>query len=191
MDAVFLSSHALMGLGLAMDAFSVSLANGLGERSMRRRKALTISLIFALFQGGMPLLGWGLVTGLLHYFLIFKPWIPYLSLLLLLFLGGKMLFAGGHSTSSSPKEISLGIGTVLLQGIATSVDALLAGTTLFSHDFASAVWAVGEIFFITFFLCLAGVRMGKEFGTRFTPMASRLGGILLILMGIEIFVLSL
>ena len=84
-------SSVLLGVGLAMDAFSVSLANGLNEPKMRLRKVLTISGIFALFQAMMPLIGWVAISGFLELFNKFKPIIPWVSFILLCFIGGKML----------------------------------------------------------------------------------------------------
>ena len=191
MDPIFLSSHALMGLGLAMDAFSVSLADGLGEQTMGRKKACGIAFTFALFQGLMPLIGRGLVRGFLHRFLIFQPYIPMISLLLLLFLGRKMLRSGKKSPQKETEGGVLLFGSLLLQAIATSIDALSMGLTLSAYDLKSAFAAVGEIFTVTFFLCLAGIVLGKRFGVRLAHCASRLGGIILILIGLEIFILSL
>ena len=84
----------LLGFGLAMDAFSVSLANGLSDPHMKRRKMLTITATFAAFQGAMPLIGWFFVTKLSSVFLAMQKFIPWVALTLLVFIGGKMLFEG-------------------------------------------------------------------------------------------------
>ena len=181
----------MLAVGLSMDAFAVSICKGLCMKKATLKAQATCGAWFGGFQGLMPLIGRGLVRGFLHRFLIFQPYIPMISLLLLLFLGRKMLRSGKKSPQKETEGGVLLFGSLLLQAIATSIDALSMGLTLSAYDLKSAFAAVGEIFTVTFFLCLAGIVLGKRFGVRLAHCASRLGGIILILIGLEIFILSL
>jgi putative Mn2+ efflux pump MntP len=121
----------MLGIGLAMDGFSVSLANGLNEPKMHLRKAFGISGIFALFQGVMPLIGWVAVSAFLKLFNKFQPFIPWISLILLCFIGGKMLYESLRKKSDEDETTKvLTIGALFIQAIATSIDALTAGIDL-------------------------------------------------------------
>ena len=91
---VFFFNSVLLGVGLAMDAFSVSLANGLNEPGMKKKKMCGIAGVFALFQALMPMTGWVCVHTILQYFKAFEKFIPWIALVLLLFIGGKMLMEG-------------------------------------------------------------------------------------------------
>ena len=88
---MFFFNSALLGVGLAMDAFSVSMADGLSEPEMKKKKGLLIALVFGMFQGFMPFAGWFFVHSFVQYFNAFQRFIPYIALILLLFIGGKML----------------------------------------------------------------------------------------------------
>ena len=183
------------GLGLAMDAFSVSLANGLSEPDMKIKKAAKIALIFALFQGVMPLTGGFLVHSFVEAFQFFRPLIPYIALILLAFIGGKMLWEGLHpcaegDTACEMKK-KLGLSTLLVQGVATSIDALSVGFTISQYSGAEALLSAAIIALVTFFICLAGVLIGNKFGTKLSGKAAVLGGVILIFIGLEIFITSL
>lgn len=91
MDAIFFLNNALLGVGLSMDAFSVSLANGLNEPYMGRGKRLAVAGTFAFFQALMPMLGWFLVHELVSAFSVLSKFVPYAALILLAFIGGKMI----------------------------------------------------------------------------------------------------
>ena len=182
----------LLGVGLAMDAFSVSLANGLNEPCMRRRKVFVIAGVFALFQAFMPLAGWFCVHTLLQYFQMFEPFIPWIALGLLSFIGGKMLWEGIHSGEVACElKPGLGLGALLVQRVATSIDALSVGFTIAHYGFVEALLAALLIGVLTFFICYAGIGLGKKFGTKLAGKAGILGGCILIFIGIEIFVSSL
>ncbi|MGN0447006.1 MAG: manganese efflux pump MntP family protein [Acutalibacteraceae bacterium] len=183
----FLESLAL-GAGLAMDAFSVSMANGLNEPKMKKSKILTIAGLFAAFQCAMPLIGWVCVHTLINYFTAFEPFIPWIALILLAFIGGKMLFDGIKNKEEETEKIKLGIGTLLIQGVATSIDALSVGFTIAEYNFPMAFVCSLIIALVTFAICLAGVVIGKKFGTKLSNKAQILGGVILILIGIEIFI---
>ena len=189
MNFVFFLNNILLGVGLAMDAFSVSLANGLSEPSMRRRKICSIAGVFALFQGLMPLVGWVCVHTVVQYFTAFEKFIPWIALVLLCYIGGKMLYDGIKSKDEeddTPK--GLGFSALLVQGVATSIDALSVGFTISDYNFLMAVLSALIIAFVTFIICFTGVLIGKKFGTKLAGKATILGGIILIMIGIEIFI---
>ncbi len=185
---MFIIKNILLGIGLAMDAFSVSLANGLNEPKMKIRKALGISGMFAFFQALMPLIGWVCVHTLLQYFTAFEVFIPYIALALLLFIGIKMIVDAVKSKNSEEEKPAVGIGMLILQGIATSIDALSVGFTIAEYDLPSALLSALIIAVVTFIICFAGVFIGKKFGTKFAGKAEIFGGIILIAIGIEIFI---
>lgn len=186
-DFVFISTTLALGVGLAMDALSVSFADGLHEPGMKLPKATLIAGTFAFFQGLMPLLGWFCVHTLLGCFKAFEPFIPWIALILLAFIGGKMLYDGlKHGEAEEVK--SLTAVTLFLQGIATSIDALSLGFTNASYNFTKALIASLIIAAVTFIICFAGIQIGKRFGTKLSDKASILGGSILIIIGIEIFI---
>ena len=183
------------GTGLAMDAFSVSLADGLSEPNMKTRKAAKIALIFALFQGFMPLAGWFCVHNLLEYFKAFRPFIPWIALALLCFIGGKMLWEGLHPCKEDDEvclmKKQIGLSTLLVQGVATSIDALSVGFTISEYNTLEAIIAAAIIALTTFVICFMGVLIGNKFGTKLSGKAAILGGAILIFIGFEIFITSL
>ena len=185
---MFFVTNLLLGIGLAMDAFSVSLANGLNEPHMKNPKTLGIAGMFAFFQGLMPMIGWVCVHTILQYFNSFQKVIPYIALVLLCFIGGKMLFDAIKHKNGEEEKHSLTFTLLLVQALATSIDALSVGFTIAEYEFLKALIAVLLIMAVTFIICLAGVIIGKKFGTRFADKASIAGGVILILIGIEIFV---
>lgn len=191
MDFLFVLNSILLGVGLAMDAFSVSLANGLGEPAMKKRKLLLIAGTFAFFQALMPLIGWFFVHYLVGVFSWLSPAIPYCALALLLFIGGKMLFDALRDKSGGEdlgEYAGLTFPTLLLQGIATSIDALSVGFTIEEYDALLALAAALIIAAVTFVICVGGVLIGRKFGTKLAGKASLVGGVILILIGLEIFI---
>lgn len=220
MNFLFFCNSVLLGAGLAMDAFTVSLANGLSEPQMRRKKMCLIALVFALFQTAMPLIGWVCVHTIATRFAAFEKWIPWISLALLGFIGGKMLVEGirdlrekracekavaaganaaangtvaagdgeGPAVSCEIPHRSVGIWALMVQGIATSIDALSVGFTIAENPFWQASVSALIIGVVTFGICLAGVLLGKRFGTGLSAVATVVGGGILIAIGIEIFV---
>lgn len=182
------AKSTLLGVGLAMDAFSVSLANGLNEPGMRRKKMMGIAGVFAFFQALMPLIGWFCVHTLVKYFRVFEGWIPWIALILLLFIGGKMLYEGIKNEEDEECAQRLGLITLLIQGIATSIDALSVGFTIADYDFVRAVICACIIAVVTFIICMAGVIIGKKVGTKLAGKANVLGGVILIFIGLEIFI---
>ena len=183
----FFLNSLLLGVGLAADAFTVSLANGLAEPKMRARRAAAIAAIFAFFQALMPLIGRLLVNSLASVFSAFEGAIPWISLILLVFIGGKMIFeALRRKEDEEPPALTL--AALLVQGVATSIDALSVGFTISEYNAPMALTAAAIIAAVTFAICLLGVYIGKRFGTRFAGVAGILGGSVLVFIGIEIFV---
>ncbi len=186
----FVCNSLLLGAGLAMDAFTVSLANGLNEPKMRRCKQAGIAGMFAGFQTLMPLIGWICVHTILQYFRAFEKLIPWIALLLLCYIGGKMLLEGIRKKQPEPeqKTAALGFGALVVQGIATSIDALSVGFTIADYRGALALAAAVMIGAVTFLICFAGLLIGRRAGMKLAGKATILGGVLLIGIGIEIFV---
>ncbi len=187
-DLMFIIESLMLGAGLAMDAFSVSLANGLNDPKMKKGKMLGIAGVFAGFQGAMPLIGWICVHTLLQYFKAFEKFIPWIALLLLVFIGGKMLLDGIRNKGEENEVAKLGLGALLVQGVATSIDALSVGFTIAEYDLVEALIAVLIIALVTFGICTAGLVIGKKFGTKLSNKAQIFGGVILIVIGIEIFI---
>jgi putative Mn2+ efflux pump MntP len=177
----------LLGVGLAMDAFSVSLANGLNDHGMKRSKVFGIAGMFAFFQALMPMIGWVCVHTFVQYFTAFEKFIPWIALALLLFIGGKMLIEGLKNDCDGECH-GVGFWALVVQGIATSIDALSVGFTIADYNWLEALISALIIAVVTFFICWAGVVIGRKFGTRLASKASVFGGIILIFIGIEIFV---
>ena len=196
-----LLTAAGLGAGLAMDAFSMSLADGLHEPSMRRRRICLLAGVFALFQFAMPMIGWFFVSTAASYFSVIQPFIPYVALALLLYIGGKMLWEGlrpckceeietpdGETVTVCECPVTyLGFGALILQGIATSIDALSVGFTISDYNWLQALIACLVIGVLTFGICAAGVVIGKKFGTKLEQKASVFGGVILIAIGVKIF----
>lgn len=187
----FFFNSILLGVGLAMDAFSVSLANGLNEPQMKKSKMMSVAGIFSLFQFAMPLTGWICVCTVAQYFKAFEKLIPYIALILLGFIGGKMLYEGIKNKDGEEEKAAVGLSALLVQGVATSIDALSVGFTISDYSFAEAVLACLLIGIVTFFICFTGIAIGKKAGTKLSGKAGILGGVILIFIGIEIFVTSL
>ena len=185
---IFLINNILLGVGLAMDAFSVSLANGLNEPFMRRKKMVYVAGVYAFFQGLMPMAGWVCVHTIVSYFRVFEKFIPWIALILLVYIGVGMIREGLKGDDPDEPVVKLGKATLLMQGLATSIDALSVGFTIADYHVLMALSASLIIALVTFFICYAGLILGKRFGTRFAGKASILGGVILIGIGIEIFI---
>lgn len=185
---LFFFNSILLGIGLAMDAFSVSLANGLNEPGMQRRKMCGVAGVFAFFQAAMPMIGWICVHTIVQYFESFRKFIPWIALILLLFIGGTMFAEGIKSNHEETEKPKVGLAALLLQGIATSIDALSVGFTIAEYDLIMAIVCALIISAVTFVICMAGLLIGKKFGTKLSNRASILGGTILIVIGIEIFI---
>lgn len=163
---VFFLNSALLGVGLAMDAFSVSLANGLHEPKMRVRKMCGIAGIFGGFQAFMPMAGWLCVHTIVESFRSFEKFIPWIALILLGYIGGSMLINGIRGTGEDEEFSGIGLKALFIQGVATSIDALSVGFTIANYDWLMALVCSVIIAVVTFFICMAGLSLGKRFGTR-------------------------
>lgn len=184
----FILTSLLLGIGLAMDAFSVSLANGMNEPKMKKRKACGVSGIFAFFQFAMPLLGWICVSTIANVFTAFEKCIPWIALLLLSFIGGKMLYESIKNKGCTEEKPCVGLCGLLVQGIATSIDALSVGFTIAHYGFLQAFVACLIIGGLTFFICFAGIFIGKKAGVKLADKAGIFGGAILLFIGLEIFI---
>ena len=196
-----------LGVGLAMDACAVSMTNGLNEPQMKRGKAVLVAFMFAFFQALMPMIGWLCVSLIADKFTKFAAWVPYIALVLLTIIGGKMLIDGIKHYKNSKADIvsdtegkaevcakPLTFVALLAQAVATSIDALSTGFSL--ADIAGNVWwqaliAAGIIAVVTFGISIAGVYIGKKFGDRLGSKAEIVGGVILICIGLEVFISSL
>lgn len=190
LDFSFFFNSILLGIGLAMDAFSVSLANGLNEANMKKAKMCGVAGIFSLFQFAMPMIGWICVSTIAQYFKAFEKFIPWIALALLGYIGGKMLYEGIKNKDSGEEKPAVGFSALLVQGVATSIDALSVGFTISSYNLTEALLACLLIGIVTFFICFAGIAIGKKAGTRLAGKAGIFGGAILIFIGLEIFITS-
>lgn len=175
----------LLGLGLSMDACAASMANGLNEPKMKPLKVVIIALMFGLFQGLMPLLGYFLGHAILNYIDKFIPWI---ALILLSFIGGKMLIDGIKNKKGEEEIKVLTFKVLFIQAIATSIDALSVGFTIADYTIPNALICVSLVTLVTFIICIIAVYLGKKFGTKLGNKAEIIGGIILIGIGLEIFI---
>lgn len=187
---VFFLKSILLGAGLAMDAFSVSLANGLNEPKMKASKMCGVAGIFAGFQFAMPMIGWICVSTVARLFGVFEKCIPWIALLLLGYIGGKMLYEGIKNKGADDEKPGVGFKGLLVQGIATSIDALSVGFTISEYNCMEALLACLLIGAVTFCICFAGLAIGKKAGTKLAGKAGILGGLILIGIGLEIFITS-
>ena len=149
----FLLNNTMLGVGLAMDAFSVSMANGLSESTMKKSKMYGMAGVFAVFQGVMPFLGWLCVHTIVQYFTVFEKCIPWIALILLAYIGGKMIFEGRHEDGDTQQAKTVGATEIMIQGIATSIDALSVGFTIAEYNWGMMLLAVAVIAAVTFVIC--------------------------------------
>ena len=185
---IFFFNSILLGVGLAMDAFSVSLANGLNEPEMKVSRMCRVAGVFAGFQFAMPLIGWSCVCTIAHCFREFEKCIPWIALVLLGYIGGKMLYEGLKNQDSEEEKPAVSMGDLLIQGVATSIDALSVGFTIAHYGLMEALIACSLIGLVTFGICFVGLSIGKKAGTKLAGKAGILGGCILIFIGLEIFI---
>lgn len=196
----FIITSIMLGVGLAMDAFSVSVANGLNEPKMKKNKMILIASVFAVFQAVMPMIGWICVHTIVSHFKAFERFIPWIALVLLLFIGGSMIKEALCKQTEEKDDVDstenkeekdkckkLCVSLLLIQGIATSIDALSVGFTIAKYGFGMALLCAVIIAIVTFIICMAGVVVGKKVGIKYSDKASIFGGVILIIIGLEIF----
>ena len=220
MTAGFFLQSIGLGAGLAMDASAVSMSNGLNEPKMSVGKKILMAATYAIFQAAMPIAGYFAGHALIDKI---GPFIPWIALVLLLFLGGKMIRDGikegrkkeaealeaadgqgletsaessggegeasvGSAAASDTARPRLTVKTLLIQALATSIDALSVGLSIADYDIPRAMIAAAIIAVMTFGLCMGAVFIGQKFGDRLGSKAVILGGAILIIIGIEICV---
>ena len=190
LNFMFFFESILLGAGLAMDAFSVSLANGLNEPKMKPKRMALIAGVFAFFQFAMPMIGWICVSTIAQYFRLFEKLIPWIALALLGFIGGKMLVEGIKNQEEDTEKKDASLKILMVQGVATSIDALSVGFTIAKYNVFESLIACAVIGFVTWFICFGGLEIGKRAGTKLSGKAGILGGCILIFIGLEIFITS-
>lgn len=175
----------LVGIGLSMDAFAVSMCKGLGMKRINYAHGAIIALFFGVFQGIMPLVGWLLGTQFERYITSIDHWIAFV---LLAYIGGKMIWDAFHE-KEEPEEDELtqklDLKELFILAVATSIDALAVGIT-FAFLQVNIVPAVSLIAVITFTISFVGVLIGNKFGTRYQTKAEIAGGAVLVLIGVKI-----
>lgn len=188
---LFILNSIGLGIGLAMDAFSVSIANGLKEPQMKASRTFFIAGIYAFFQFLMPMIGWFCIHTIINLFEKFQPFIPWIALILLCYIGINMIIEGIKKDDEKQDIKALSLGVLLIQGIATSIDALSVGFSIAEYNALMAFISSLIIAVVTLIICLAGLKLGKKIGTKISDKATIFGGIILILIGLEIFIKGL
>ena len=171
----------LIGIGLSMDAFAVSVCKGLSMKRLSIKKSLIIAAYFGLFQALMPVIGYFVGKTLSSYVEAVDHWIAFALLALI----GANMIRESFSKEENKSNDSVNFKTMLLLAIATSIDALAVGVT-FSFLKVNLLLSVIIIGVITFILSLLGVKIGNKFGDKFDSKAELTGGIILILIGLKI-----
>ena len=186
---LFFTNSVLLGVGLAMDAFSVSIANCLANPRMNRAEMSGMAFSYGFFQFLMPMVGWFCVHTIISIFEKFQPFIPWIAFILLLYIGGKMVLEGIRGeVEEEGKKLTFGV--LMVQSVATSIDALSVGFTIAEYQAAMALAASLIIAVVTFGICMGGAFIGKKAGSHLSGKASVLGGTILIAIGLEILIKS-
>lgn len=175
----------LMGVGLAMDAFAVSVCKGLAMRKVNKKQAVIIALFFGGFQALMPFIGWALGIQFESYITSIDHWIAFV---LLGFIGGKMILEAVKPEEDEEIEQMdppLDLKQLTILAVATSIDALAVGITFAFLDYP-IVEAISIIGVVTFIICIAGVYVGNFFGSKYKNKAEFAGGLILVLLGLKI-----
>ena len=175
---------ALIGVGLAMDAFAVSICKGLAMRRMNYKKAIIIAAFFGVFQALMPALGYVLGTTFANKIAAIDHWIAFILLALI---GANMIKEALSSDDDECQDDSLRLGDLIMLSIATSIDALAVGIT-FAFFNVSLLLSVSMIGIITFIICVIGVKVGNVCGEKDKSKAELAGGLILIVMGAKILI---
>lgn len=182
----YLVEFLLLGVGLAMDAFAVSICKGLVMRKVNKKQAVIIALFFGGFQAIMPVIGWLLCKGFQTYIEAFDHWIAFA---LLAFIGVKMIIETLREKEDDvvieEMDPPLDMKEMLMLAIATSIDALAVGISLAALD-RPIVESAAIIGVVTFVISIIGVYIGKFFGNRYKKRAELTGGIILVLIGVKI-----
>ena len=187
MDIMFFLNSIFLGIGLAMDTCAVSMANTLNEPQMKPGKMCLVAFMFGLFQCIMPLTGYFVGHAILS---IIEKFVPWIALILLGFIGGKMIYEGIKNRKDIENKTGklLTFRALFVQAIATSIDALSVGFTIADYSVLMAVVCALIVAIVTFGISMAGLALGKKFGIKLGNEAKLLGGIILVLIGVEIFI---
>ena len=178
-----------LGFGLALDAFSVSVADAMANPGMKKRRKFSIALTFAVFQTLMPLIGWICVKTIADKFTIFQKAVPYIALILLAYIGIKMIIESRKDGEEENEGVeALTFATLIIQGVATSIDALSVGFAIADYSSLEALVSTLIIGITTFIICIFGLELGKKVGKAFSDKATLFGGCILIIIGLEIFI---
>ena len=173
-----------------MDAFSVSVADGLKATGVEKKKSLSIALVFGGFQALFPFIGWFCIHTLVTFIKAFEKAVPWIALVLLLFLGVKMIIEGIKGEEEEGNQNSFSFKTIILQGVAVSIDALSVGFTIAEYNILEVLLSISIIGLETFLISLIGLLIGKKIGTKLSDKAQIVGGVILIAIGLEIFITS-
>lgn len=174
----------LIGIGLSMDACAVSMTDGMCYRGLKKIQALYIAIAFGLFQGIMPLIGFYAGSLFAEQISGFDHWI---ALALLSVIGGKMIWDGFHHANGECSLKPFSFGILLVQAIATSIDALAVGVS-FAAAKVDIYAAVSVIAATTFIISIVAIYIGKKIGDKLNSKAEIFGGTILVIIGIKIFV---
>ena len=191
-----ITSGILLGFGLTMDAAAVSMANGLEEPCMKERKHIFIAFMYGLFQALMPFIGYLFGSTIYNNVPQIEKYhlIPIIALVILGFLGTKMIIDAvkeGKNEKEEEEQIkgkTLTFKLIFIQAIATSIDALSTGLTFSDYALSEALVVISLIALVTFVVCYISVNIGKKFGIKLGNKALIVGGVILILIGLEIFI---
>lgn len=175
----------LIGIGLSMDAFAVCATNGIVYKNANKKWGLMMALCFGLFQAAMPTIGYFLGSAFAEYIRAFDH---IIALVLLGFIGGKMIFDAIKRDEESERGLMLTIPVLLLQGVATSIDALAVGISFAALENVNIGLSVTIIGITTFVLSLIAVVAGKKFGSLLNNKAQLIGGLILVGIGVKIFI---
>ncbi|MDR1231877.1 MAG: manganese efflux pump MntP family protein [Spirochaetaceae bacterium] len=183
---MFFLEIVLIAVGLAMDAFAVSITLGLSVTKPKVKELIIPGIYFGAFQALMPAIGYFVGTYFVHAIQKLDHWIAFA---LLGFIGGKMIKESfsKEKNKEKPAEYMFGFTKMLVLAIATSIDALVVGITFafFEVNIFKAILITGMI---TFIISISGVKIGNIFGTKFKSKAEFIGGAVLILIGIKILI---
>ena len=215
MNLIFIIASILLGVGLAVDAFAISIANGISKPDAKCRYVMKVTAVYAFFQFAMPMIGWVMVHEAVKALGAFNKLVPWISLALLTFLGGRMILEGVRcgksradvcsdsgmvkvsdtevcskaavSKASETQPAELTGMTLFMQGVATSIDALSTGFTISSYGVKAALVCSVIIAAVTWIMCFIGMRIGTKVGELFSAHATIVGGVILVIIGIEVF----
>ena len=215
MNLIFIIASIFLGVGLAVDAFAISIANGISKPDAKCRYVMKVTAVYAFFQFAMPMIGWVMVHEAAKALSVFNKLVPWIALVLLAFLGGRMILEGVRcgksrakvcsdsgmvkasdtevcskaavSKASETQPAELTGMTLFMQGVATSIDALSTGFTISSYDAEAAIVCSSIIAAVTWIMCFIGMRIGAKVGELFSAHAAIVGGVILVIIGIEVF----